>query len=96
MDPDFLKKTEKILDASLSGDLCETYTGFIQLAIGWCIHQSGITSAIVGARTPEQAIENARVAQLKNSSDDVERITKTFTPLAIREFKHLLYRSFFL
>ena len=85
MDPDFSQENrKKILDALEEiRDLCEIYNcSFAQLAIGWCIHQSGITSAIVGARTPEQAIENARAAQLKIHPDDVERITKTFTPLA--------------
>ena len=84
-DPAFSQENrQKILDALEEiRDLCETYNcSFAQLAIGWCIHQSGITSAIVGARTPEQAIENARAAQLKIHPNDIDRITKTFTPLA--------------
>ena len=84
-DPAFSQENrKKVLDALEEiQDLCETYKcTFVQLSIAWCIHQRGVTSAIVGARTPEQAIENARASQLNLRQMDIERITKTFTPLA--------------
>ena len=32
-----------------------------QLALAWCFHQSGVTSAIAGSRNPKHVRENAEV-----------------------------------
>ena len=45
---------------------------FAQLAINWTILEPGITAALVGARNPAQAIENARAMSFR--LDDAERI----------------------
>lgn len=54
---------------------------FAQLAINWTIHEPGVTSAIVGARTPEQVEENAGAAHFV--MDDVDRgtVRKVFEAL---------------
>lgn len=84
-DPAFSENNRKLVLQSLEKirDLCQIYhCTFAQLAIAWCLHQKGITSAIVGARTPEQAIENAKSVQLDIKKEDVDRITQTFHALA--------------
>ena len=45
-----------------------------QLTINWIISQEGITSALVGARTPEQAVENAKAAEFKLSETELATI----------------------
>lgn len=45
-----------------------------QLAIGWMIAQSGVTSAIVGGRTAEQVAENVGGAQVTLSEDELATI----------------------
>jgi aryl-alcohol dehydrogenase-like predicted oxidoreductase len=42
-----------------------------QLAIAWTLAQPGCTHALVGARTPEQAIENAAAGDLVLSDDEL-------------------------
>lgn len=41
-----------------------------QLVIAWTIAQPGLTHALVGARTPEQARENARAGEIRLSPED--------------------------
>jgi len=45
-----------------------------QLVIGWTIHRPGVTAALVGARNPAQAAENAAAADLKLTDDETRRI----------------------
>lgn len=45
-----------------------------QLAIAWVLSQPGITSAIVGAKRPEQVVENARAAEVRLGKDELEEI----------------------
>jgi len=52
-----------------------------QLVIAWTIRQPGITSAIVGARTPEQARENARAAHIVLNEEEDRTIRSTFEAL---------------
>jgi len=46
-----------------------------QMVIAWTIAQPGVTHALVGARTPEQAIENAQAGNVEVDPDDMEAIT---------------------
>lgn len=46
-----------------------------QAVIAWTIAQPGVTHALVGARTVEQAIENAGAGKVELDNDDVEAIT---------------------
>ena len=54
-----------------------------QLMISWTISQPGITFALCGARTPEQAIENAKAGQVTLQSDDIQEINKQFQASSI-------------
>ena len=49
-----------------------------QIAIAWCFHQPGVTAAIVGARSPQQAIENAAAAQIVLSDAEIARLSAAF------------------
>ena len=46
----------------------------VQLAIAWVLANPAVTSAIVGAKTPEQVYHNARAADWRLSSSDMEEI----------------------
>ena len=45
-----------------------------QLAIAWTVSQPGCTHALVGARTPEQAVENAKAGAVDLSNAELERM----------------------
>lgn len=42
-----------------------------QLVIAWTLHQPGLTHALCGARTAEQAIENAKAGDVKLAAEDL-------------------------
>jgi len=42
-----------------------------QLVIAWTVHQPGLTHALVGARTSEQAIENAGAGRVQLDNEDL-------------------------
>jgi aryl-alcohol dehydrogenase-like predicted oxidoreductase len=46
-----------------------------QLVIAWTIAQPGLTHALVGARTPQQAVENAKAGSVELSADDLAAIS---------------------
>jgi aryl-alcohol dehydrogenase-like predicted oxidoreductase len=50
-----------------------------QLAINWVCHQPGISSALVGARNPEQAEANAAAGDWQLSSEDLNTINKALS-----------------
>lgn len=52
-----------------------------QLAINWTIGEPGVTVALVGARNPAQAKENAAAAEFSLTSDERATIRKTFEDL---------------
>jgi len=52
-----------------------------QVAIAWTIAQPGVTAAIVGARNPQQARENAQAASLQLSPDELQAIRSAFEAL---------------
>ena len=45
-----------------------------QLVIAWTVQQPGCTHALVGARTPAQAIENARAGDIQLSAEELEAV----------------------
>jgi aryl-alcohol dehydrogenase-like predicted oxidoreductase len=47
-----------------------------QLAISWTIAQPGLTHALVGARNPRQAKENAQAGDVALSTDEIDAIAK--------------------
>lgn len=48
----------------------------VQLAIAWTLAQPGVTSCIVGAKTPAQVEEHVGAADLRLSSEDIAQITR--------------------
>jgi len=46
-----------------------------QLVIAWTLEQPGLTHALCGARTPEQAIENAGAGDVKLTSEQIAAMT---------------------
>ncbi len=52
-----------------------------QVAAAWIIAQPGVTAAIIGARSPEQARENARAADIPLTAAELQAIRKTFEDL---------------
>jgi len=52
----------------------------VQLVIAWTLAQLGITHALVGARNPDQAAENARAGDVTLSAEEVARIGDVFRP----------------
>ncbi len=52
-----------------------------QLAIAWTLAQPGCTHALVGARTPAQAVENAAAGDLVLNKDELTIMSKTITEL---------------
>lgn len=48
----------------------------VQLAIAWTVHQPGLTHALCGARTAEQAMENAGAGDVELHADDLAAIDK--------------------
>jgi methylglyoxal reductase len=52
-----------------------------QLAVAWVLAAPGVTTALVGARTAQQVIENAAAARVKLSAEELATIRKTFEDL---------------
>ena len=51
--------------------------------MAWVLHQPGVSAALVGARTPAQAIENAQAAQVQLSVDDLSQLDRVFSALRL-------------
>jgi methylglyoxal reductase len=47
---------------------------FAQLAAAWAFHQPGVTHALLGARNPRQAQENARAGDVRLTADELKAI----------------------
>ena len=45
-----------------------------QLAIAWVLRRTEVTSAILGARGPDQIIETAKAADVDLNQEDIEEI----------------------
>ncbi|WP_046244898.1 aldo/keto reductase [Hymenobacter terrenus] len=52
-----------------------------QLVLRWTLAQPGITVALVGARNPEQAVQNARAIDFKLTFEEVDFINKQLAEL---------------
>jgi aryl-alcohol dehydrogenase-like predicted oxidoreductase len=76
--PDNLKKTGLLLDRMRP--LAERRGLTIsQLVIAWTLAQPGLTHALVGARTPQQALENARAGDVTLDPGELESIGAALT-----------------
>jgi aryl-alcohol dehydrogenase-like predicted oxidoreductase len=45
-----------------------------QIALAWLLHQPGVTSVIIGAKTDAQLAENLSAPQIELSSDELARL----------------------
>lgn len=61
---DLLKRFEPIAD--------KHGCSMAQLVIAWTVHQPGLTHALVGARTSEQAVENAGAGRISLDDEDLK------------------------
>jgi aryl-alcohol dehydrogenase-like predicted oxidoreductase len=52
-----------------------------QLVINWTVNEPGVTAAIVGARNPAQARENAAAVRFRPKDDERALIRRTFEQL---------------
>jgi aryl-alcohol dehydrogenase-like predicted oxidoreductase len=55
------------------------------LAVAWVLHQRGVTGALVGARTPLQAVENARAMSVQLTDDETRLIRSIFAEVQINK-----------
>jgi aryl-alcohol dehydrogenase-like predicted oxidoreductase len=55
-----------------------------QLAITWTLAHPAITSCIVGAKKPEQALHNAAASEWRLSSQDMTEISKIIGDFELR------------
>jgi aryl-alcohol dehydrogenase-like predicted oxidoreductase len=61
----------------------EKKASLAQLVIRWTIEQPGITVALVGARNPKQAIENAKAIEVKLTKEEIDFITSQLGELSL-------------
>ncbi len=47
-----------------------------RVALSWLLHQSHVTSVIIGARTPEQLADNLAAVKVKLSAEDLDALDK--------------------
>ena len=55
------------------------------LSVAWVLHQPGVTGALVGARTPSQAQENARAMSIQLTDDESQLIQSVFAAVQINK-----------
>jgi aryl-alcohol dehydrogenase-like predicted oxidoreductase len=72
---------KKVLDAleKIKPIAKERNVTLAQLVINWTFSQPGITTAIVGARSPQQVEENAGAVEFKLTEEEIKKITEAFT-----------------
>jgi aryl-alcohol dehydrogenase-like predicted oxidoreductase len=73
--PENLKKVGGILDR-LKPIAARRGITLGQLSVAWALAQPGLTHALVGARDPKQAIENARAGDVVLTSDELGEIAR--------------------
>ena len=54
-----------------------------QLVVAWTLHQQGVSAALVGARTPEQARHNAGAMDVRLEADEVALLSRLFEELEL-------------
>lgn len=77
-----IRRTNEMLN-SIKSIAKEKDATLAQLVIRWTIEQPGISIALVGARNPEQAIQNAKAAEIKLSTDELEFIDQQLAELEL-------------
>lgn len=59
-----------------------------QLALRWIVDQPGVTTVIPGARTAEQAIDNAQAASLPELTDTLQTELRSIYDRDVRQYVH--------
>lgn len=80
--PENLGRVETLLDGVRAVATARGVT-LGQLAIAWAIAQPGCTHALVGARTPQQALENAAAGRIELDGDELGRIDRILSERAV-------------
>jgi len=63
-------------------DIAEKYNRPVtQVSIEWAFQQDGVTSALVGAKTEEQAITNAGAGDKSLSDKDLQKVEKSYSKI---------------
>lgn len=70
---EYIRQTNKFLD-EIKPIARQKESTLAQLVLQWTIRQPGITIALAGARNPDQAVENARAADISLSSEEAKFI----------------------
>lgn len=80
--PDNVRKVNELLDRLRP--IAEAHNATLaQMVINWTIHLPGITAALVGARNPTQAAENARAADFALSDEEIAEINEQLDKLEL-------------
>jgi len=78
--PDSVARVNEVLNQLRP--LAETKNASLgQLVLRWTLAQPGITVALVGARNPEQAVQNARAIDVQLSFEEIDFINKQLQTL---------------
>jgi aryl-alcohol dehydrogenase-like predicted oxidoreductase len=73
--PDFIEKTNALLDQIKP--IADRHNATLgQLVLRWTIERPGITVALAGARNADQAIQNARSAEINLSREEINHISE--------------------
>jgi len=77
----------RVLDAldQVQGIADQHEISLANLVVSWVIHQPGITGALVGARTAQQAMENAIAGQIALREEELQAIRRIFTAVQINK-----------
>ncbi len=77
-----IKRTNALLD-KIRPMAAEKKATLSQLVLRWTVEQPGITIALVGARDPGQAIENAKAMEVRLSKEEIDFINQELKPLTM-------------
>ncbi|MDP6946793.1 MAG: aldo/keto reductase [Myxococcota bacterium] len=86
-DPLFsMENRRKVLGAlEKAREMADTHSCTLaQLSCAWVTHQPGVTAAIVGARNPQQAIENAKAGEIQLSATECYMLGDLFGELDLQ------------
>ena len=75
----FVEESFRVIDG-LAPLAAAKQCSMAQFALGWVMHQPGITSAIIGPRTQEQLEDNLGAARIEISSEDCTAVDELVPP----------------
>lgn len=80
--PENIRRTNEMLE-KLKPLAASKNATLAQLVLRWTIDQPGITIALAGARNTDQALQNAKAAQLQLSAEEIRFITQQVETLEL-------------